>query len=85
MLTRHLDDDMSNNHLSNLRYGTPAENCQDMFDHGRSYWLNREACVNGHPWTEENTYRLKGRRYCRPCGRKRYREYCARLQEKAAS
>lgn len=32
--TRHLDGDRSNNTLSNLRYGTPAENTLDKFRHG---------------------------------------------------
>lgn len=27
------------------------------------------ACVNGHPWTTENTYRWHGYRLCRACNR----------------
>ena len=35
-LVMHLDDDPSNNTLSNLRYGTPQENLDDMVAKGRS-------------------------------------------------
>lgn len=31
----HDDGDKTNNHFSNLRYGTPAENAQDTAKHGR--------------------------------------------------
>ena len=31
----HCDGDKTNNHFSNLRYGTPAENVKDTFRHGR--------------------------------------------------
>lgn len=33
---RHLDGDPRNNRLSNLRWGTPKENSEDMIAHGRS-------------------------------------------------
>lgn len=37
----------------------------------------RDTCANGHPWTEQNTYRYlkRGRpvRQCRTCGRNRWR------------
>lgn len=35
MLCRHLDGDPSNNHLSNLSWGTPLENMADKVTHGR--------------------------------------------------
>lgn len=35
-LVMHLDDDPSNNALSNLSYGTPQENLDDMVNKGRS-------------------------------------------------
>lgn len=35
-LVMHLDDDPTNNTLSNLRYGTPQENLDDMVSKGRS-------------------------------------------------
>jgi deoxycytidylate deaminase len=34
MEARHLDGDPSNNHLSNLKWGTPIENANDRKDHG---------------------------------------------------
>ena len=37
-------------------------------------------CVNGHEFTPENTYILRGRyRFCRACGNRRNREHRARL------
>lgn len=36
MVTRHLDGDPLNNNLSNLSYGTPGQNGQDMVRHDRS-------------------------------------------------
>lgn len=35
-VTRHLDDNPKNNHLNNLCYGTPKQNCEDRVKHGRS-------------------------------------------------
>lgn len=36
-------------------------------------------CVHGHEFTTENTYiRGDGGRFCRQCGRRRYKEYMAR-------
>lgn len=73
---RHLDGDRSNNALSNLAYGTPRQNSQDMVEHGRS-WGSRTHCRKGlHEWTEENTRWIEvggrpRRRQCRAC----YREW----------
>jgi len=35
MQTRHLDGNKLNARLDNLRYGTPSENLQDRWDHGK--------------------------------------------------
>src|SRR6266853_893961 len=32
---RHLDGNRDNNHISNLKWGTPKENCDDRLRHGR--------------------------------------------------
>ena len=72
MLVRHLDGDKENSLLSNLAYGTPAENCADMLRHGTNYWANKTHCPYGHEYTPENIRRLPGRpnvRYCRECHR----------------
>lgn len=37
MVCRHLDGNSLNNNLSNLKWGTPKENAQDMVKHGRSW------------------------------------------------
>lgn len=36
MLCRHLDGNRTNNHISNLAWGTPLDNSQDMVLHGTS-------------------------------------------------
>lgn len=36
MVCRHLDGNQTNNHVSNLAWGTPYENSQDMILHGTS-------------------------------------------------
>lgn len=46
MECRHLDGNAKNNHLSNLAWGTPAENCDDKRKHGRQCHMRGE--LNGH-------------------------------------
>lgn len=83
---RHLDGDNTNNRWApgsteeevraaggNLIYGTHARNMQDMIDHGRTRRAETE-CVNGHEYTEANTYWHEGRRMCLECTRTRNRE-----------
>lgn len=63
----HYDDDPNNNRLSNLRYGTHAENKADEV-------RNTATCRSGrHKWNDENTYIRpdKGTRQCRACQRER--------------
>ena len=40
----------------------------------RFSWATRDRtrCFNGHKWTETNTYRHNGKRYCRTCRHDRY-------------
>lgn len=71
METLHRNDDPADNRLSNLRWGTHAENILDMkangnFNSGR--W-NRGTCRAGlHEWTPENqTTNSAGRLTCRLC------------------
>lgn len=71
-ICRHLDDDKTNNHLENLRWGTASENRFDSVRNGSHVWANRTQCPQGHEYTAENTYVLPSRpnaRYCRECRR----------------
>jgi hypothetical protein len=80
METRHLDGDATNNALSNLAYGTSAENHLDMIRHGRNRNARKTHCSRNHEFTPENTYTPPGGsgRECRECSRashaRRYQE-----------
>ena len=66
------DDDPLNNHVSNLRWGTDADNQQDVLRNGRNFWANKTHCPAGHEYTPENTYVCKrGKRTCKTCRDKR--------------
>lgn len=41
----------------------------------------RDACVNGHAFTEENVYMHSGKRYCRECRRTRNRAQWAKKEK----
>lgn len=78
----HNDGDRDNNHVSNLRWGTPSDNAYDKVRHGRHHLAQRTACIHGHEYTPENTMwcRVNGRvkqRRCRICDRasKQRRQY----------
>lgn len=81
----HSDDDPSNNHISNLRWGTPAENATDR-KRNNPFWDNgrpaRTACLNGHEYTPDNTHMQVQRRTGRMSRRCRT---CMRQQSTAAS
>lgn len=82
-LVRHLDDDHTNNHISNLRYGTVSENSKDAIRNGRNMLANRTHCSRGHEYTPENTYRGKTRR-CKICHRAWLRESRAKKRKRNA-
>lgn len=64
----HWDDDPSNNHVSNLRWGTQSENEHDRVRNGGNVQANKTHCVHGHEYTEANTWRdANGWRHCRTC------------------
>lgn len=64
------DPDPTNNHLSNLRWDTRAENNRDTVRHGRHHWASKTHCPRGHAYTPENTYLGgNGGRNCRECWR----------------
>ena len=78
METRHLDGNRKNNHISNLKYGTPSENTQDTVKHGMHPQASKTHCPKGHKYTPENTHIKTGRaksgiiwksRDCRQCNK----------------
>jgi len=70
---RHKDGNPANPRLSNLHYGTHAENMQDKLVHGTHHLAKRTHCINGHEFTPENTIIKRGangtKRRCRICNR----------------
>lgn len=78
METLHRDDDPTNNHLGNLRYGTRSENLRDMVRNGRHFQANKTHCPRNHEYTAENTYiGGNGGRNCRACRLERQAEALA--------
>ena len=72
----HRDDDHANNSLSNLYWGTRAENVRDCIQNGNHPQASKPRCPQGHDYDDENTYRTaNGWRYCRKCGNERNRRY----------
>jgi len=45
------------------------------FHLGTNYNAVKTHCPNGHPYDDENTLSVNGKRQCRICNRKRRREY----------
>ena len=81
-LVRHLDDNKANNHVSNLAYGTVADNLGDRRRNGRDSRLNRTECLQGHPYDAANTYRSpSGARVCRSCNRAAQKRLAAKRAE----
>lgn len=80
-LVRHLDDNRSNNHVSNLAYGTDADNSRDRGANGHTYngRAARTHCPYGHEYTPENTWRgSKNERRCYLCMQAGWRAYKAK-------
>lgn len=74
MFGLHKDDVGTNNHLSNLRWGTPSDNLYDCVANGHHAGVNKEACGYGHLLAEPNLRRRtaeEGRRGCLACHRAR--------------
>lgn len=64
----HWDDVPSNNHISNLRWGTYTDNQNDIVRNGNHFWANKEKCPSGHLYTEDNIYITSAnRRLCKRC------------------
>lgn len=82
-LTRHLDDDSTNNHVSNLAWGTEAENTRDLVRNGNHNHARKTHCKHGHLLSGDNLIETSRQRSCRECARRRNAEYQTRKQESA--
>jgi hypothetical protein len=73
MICCHSDDDTHNNNLTNLRWDTQSANRFDSVKNGTHSWARRDACANGHEYTESNTahWGNDSARSCRECERTR--------------
>lgn len=86
MESLHADDDPSNNHLSNLSYGTHTDNMRGCAERRRNNYGRRDSCSNGHDFTPENTFdRSNGGRGCHTCMRKWRRDYEIRRRQKESA
>lgn len=81
----HRDGNPENNRLSNLRWGTRAENIRDQVGHGTHINGGKSRCHMGHPFDSANTYfKSDGARQCRTCQRAAVARYKARKALRAS-
>lgn len=75
---RHLNGIPDDNRVTNLVYGTAAENAADRDKrHGRNFQSNKTHCPQRHKYTEENTYVTpNGVRQCKACRIERPADEC---------
>lgn len=73
-IVRHLDGVPSNNHYSNLSWGSPKENYADGVRHGTLG--KKDVCSKGHEMVGDNVRvnSSTGQRSCRACRQRRDRE-----------
>jgi len=79
----HYDGDPTNNRVSNLRWGTRAENKADDVRNGVHSFASKERCPRGHLYDERNTYiqPSNGARICRACRAVHKAKYKSRLMQ----
>lgn len=64
-LVRHLDDNPSNNHVSNLAWGTYQDNADDR--ERNRIQIVRDFCVRDHPMTSDNVRMQPSGLICKRC------------------
>ena len=79
---RHLNDNVHDNSAANLAWGTQSENLADAVRNGVHPMAKRTHCVNGHPFSEQNTYLIRGgkKRRCKTCAAEQYRRWRTRKE-----
>lgn len=68
----HNDGDPTNNHVSNLRYGTVSDNRYDSVRHGTHVEARKTHCPRGHVLDDPNlvpSLKVRGCRSCLACSR----------------
>ncbi|QHJ86404.1 HNH endonuclease [Gordonia phage Kuwabara] len=80
----HFNGIPDDNRIENLRWGTRSANLRDAVRHGtyNNGHMRKTHCPQNHPYSEENTYRYRGRRHCKECSRARFRAYYAERKAK---
>jgi hypothetical protein len=73
----HNDGSRTNNHVSNLRWGTRSDNITDTVIHGTHHNASKTRCPQDHPYSVQPN----GRRYCRECKRLNSPAVLARQRE----
>lgn len=74
MMCCHWDDDPTNNHIDNLRWGTKSENMRDSVRNGKHNMTKKTHCPQGHSLSSPNLVAgglKKDARLCKACNRAR--------------